>query len=116
MWRKVSSNEEQALLARAIEFTGNAALYGSFMRRVICEWPVSCEQNMTDISINRKAWVGHAAACMAINSPEYVTRMAWAYLSNEQQREANRHAQDAIDEWEATFARNMLDQLCLKLS
>lgn len=104
------------MLYNAIEFTGNAPLYGSFMRRVVREWPVSCEQNMTDIGINRKAWVGHAAACLAINSPEYVTRMAWAHLTNEQQRAANRQAQDAIDEWEATFARNMMDQLCLSLS
>jgi hypothetical protein len=115
MWRKASIREEQELLARAIAFTGDAALYGSYMRRVIREWPISCEQNMTDISINRKAWVGHAATCMAINCPEYITRMAWAHLSDEQQRDANKQAQNAIDEWEATYANNLMDQLCLSL-
>jgi hypothetical protein len=113
MWRRVS--EEQSYLERAIAFTGDAKLYGSYMQRVIAEWPLSCEQNLTDPSINRKAWIGHAAACLAIESPEYITRMAWAYLSNEQQRDANKQADDAICLWEAIHANNLRVQLCLKL-
>ena len=103
------------MLSKAIEFTGNAPLYGSYMQRITTEWPLSCEQNLTDLSVNRKAWIGHAAACLAIDCPEYVTRMAWAYLTPEQQRDANIQAQNAIDEWEAVQANNLKDQLCLRL-
>ena len=115
MWRKVSKSDEELFLVKAIAFTGDAALYGRHMLRVIREWPISCEQNLTDLSVNRKAWIGHAATCLAIECPEYVTRLAWGHLSNKQQAEANLQAQTAIDEWEAVFASNMTDQICLRL-
>lgn len=116
MWRKVSTAEEARLLPMAIEFTGNAELYGSWMRRVICEWPVSCEHNLSDQSINRKAWVGHAATQMAIDCPEYITRSAWGHLSDGQRLDANRQAQYAIDAWESSYVDNEWGQLCLRLS
>lgn len=71
MWNK-SKNKD--LLQKAIEFTGNAELYGSYMFRITDEWPISCEHNLTDLSQNRKAWLGHAACCLAIGCPEDITR------------------------------------------
>jgi len=115
MWRKVSKSEELEFLPKAIEFTGDHVLYGSFMRRVIVEWPIGCEQNLTDLMINRKAWVGHAATCLAIRCPEYITRAAWGHLTDEQRSLANRQAQNAIDEWEARYVRNLTSQICLSL-
>jgi hypothetical protein len=100
MWRKVSANEEPEYLKKAIAFTGNHKLYGSYMMKVIQSWPISCEQNLTDLSINRRAWVGHAACCLAINCPEYITRQAWAFLNKEQQDLANNEADRAIEKWE----------------
>ncbi len=99
MWRTISGSERMEMLRKAIEFTGDAELYGSFMRRVIDEWSIACEHNLTDESQNRKAWLGHAATCLAIDCPEDVTRAAWAQLSKQQQDDANKQAQDAIDEW-----------------
>jgi len=99
MWRTASSTEKEILLPLAIEFTGNAELYGSFMLRVIEEWPVSCEHNLTDTSQNRKAWIGHAATCLALNCPEDITRKAWHSLMLEQQDAANLKAKEAIQLW-----------------
>lgn len=100
MWRDITSGEKKALLAQAITFTGDHALYGQWMRKVLSQWPVSCEHNLSDTGQNRKAWVGHAAACLAINSPEYVTREAWGYLTKEQQDLANNEAEQTIRIWE----------------
>jgi hypothetical protein len=100
MWRKVTSKESLVFLDKAIEFTGNADLYGSFMLRVIREWHIACEHNFTDVSINRRAWVGHAACCMAIKCPEYITRQAWGRLTQYQRDEADAQATIAIDTWE----------------
>ncbi len=105
MWRDITAEERRAILTRAIEFTGNAILYGSFMLRVIVEWPISAEQNLSDVMQNRKAWVGHAAACLAIQSPEYVTREAWGYLSQKQQDDANDQAENAIQVWRKDFRK-----------
>jgi hypothetical protein len=105
MWRKVPFNEESKYLDEAIRFTGSAQEYGSFMLRVAKEWPISCEHNLTDVSQNRKAWIGHAACCLAINCPEYLTRKAWGFLTKRQQDEANAQADIAI-EW---YERNIID-------
>jgi hypothetical protein len=60
MWRVVTKSEESELLKVALEFTGNAERYGSYMLRVIQEWPISCEHNLTNGGMNQLAWVGHA--------------------------------------------------------
>jgi hypothetical protein len=100
MWRKVPASEEAKYLDEAIRFTGDALEYGSYMLRVAKEWPISCEHNLTDTSQNRRAWIGHAACCLAINSPEYLTRQAWGYLTQKQQDDANAQADAAIRYWE----------------
>lgn len=101
MWRKATRIEEEEILPKAIDFTGNAALYGSFMVRVTRQWPFSCEHNLTDVAMNRRAWLGHAACCMAIGCPEYITRRAWWMLTQAQRDAADAEADKAIRSWEA---------------
>lgn len=103
MWRKRTLEEEAELLRKAIAFTGDHVLYGSFMQRVAQEWRFSCEHNLTDSSLNRRAWIGHAAASLAINAPEHITRQAWWYLSDRQRDLANAEADTAIALWEAQW-------------
>lgn len=103
MWRTVSGKKRLVLLKKAIEFTGNAELYGSFMLVIIEKWPITCEHHLTEIGSNRKAFVGHAAAQFAIKSPEDITRQAWGHLSLEQQDEANYKADQAIAIWEKKY-------------
>ena len=100
MWNICESKERTRLLRAAIDFTGNAELYGAWMLRVIKEWHRSCEHHLSDSGSNRRAYIGHAAACMAIKCPEDITRKAWGYLSQGQQDEANFKADQAIEAWE----------------
>jgi hypothetical protein len=100
MWRNTAKEESEELLKKAIEFTGNAELYGSWMMKVVSSWKYSCEHNMSYRGMNRQAWVGHAATCMAIKCPEHITRLAWHHLTQEQQDEANAKADEAILYWE----------------
>lgn len=104
MWRTVQSKHREKLVNWAIEFTGNHELYGYWMRQVIYEWRNSCEQNLTDTSQNRLAWIGHAAVCLAIDIPEDITREAWGKLSDRQQRLANNEARKAIKMWEKYYS------------
>ena len=99
MWKNIQHSAEPKMLQRAIEFTGDAELYGSYMMRVIAEWPNACEHNLTNDSMNRLAWVGHAACSMAIKCPEYITRRAWGMLTEEQRVAANRKAELAVATW-----------------
>lgn len=106
MWRKVTPEEEKEYLQKAIEFTGDHKLYGSWMQKVIKSWPLACEHNLTDTGMNRRAWVGHAAVSLAFNCPEYITRMAWWHLTKEQQDLANSQADRAIEKWERDYLLN----------
>lgn len=104
MWGDVQGKSEW--LSKAIEFTGNHELYGSWMMRVANEWKFSCEHNLTKLDTNRKAWIGHAAVAMAIQCPEDIVRAAWGFLSPKQQDLANLKAQEAINYWEMTQCQN----------
>lgn len=99
MWGSVS--DKSAALEQAIKFTGDHKLYGSYMDRVVVEWKYSCENALTDKSINRRAWLGHAACALAIQLPENIIREAWGHLSEKQRVLANNEAARAIAYWES---------------
>ena len=111
-WEEVSHNmwgdvkNRKWSLEAAINFTGDAKLYGSYMLRVIREWPVSCENALTDNLLNKKAWVGHAAVALALGIPEDITRDAWGHLDDEQQLLANKEASRAIQTWEHSYIKD----------
>ncbi len=98
MWGRVKNREKY--LQKAIEFTGDATRYGKYMMRVANEWSYSCEHNLTDLSQNRKAWIGHAACALAFQCPEDIVRQAWSHLTEDQQIAANEKAAEAIRYWE----------------
>lgn len=106
MWRILPKDEEPDFTSKAIDFTGNHALYGSYMMRVVSEWPIACAQNFTAPGINKQAWVGHAACCLAINCPEYITRRAWKELTQEQRDLANNQADIAVRQWRKNAREN----------
>jgi hypothetical protein len=105
MWKKQPKEKELEMLPVAIEFTGDHIKYGSAMLRVIKEWPITCEHNLTDIGINQKAFIGHCAVCLELGIPEYITRLAWHQLTQEQQDKANAAAEFAIAQWISTYRK-----------
>lgn len=106
LWEEVKHNmwglvdDRQAMLDWAVEFTGNADLYGEWMMKVAKSWTYSCEHNLSNKTQNRKAWIGHAACAYANRCPEDIVRQAWSMLTEEQQTAANAQAQKAIEFWE----------------
>lgn len=100
VWRSVTKEEEERFLKECIAFTGNYGLYGMAMVRVIYEWPITCEHHLTNLGMNRKAWIGHAACQIEFGCPEYITRMAWGSLTKQQQIDANNVADLTIKLWE----------------
>lgn len=104
MWDDV--DDRQVMLLKAIEFTGDHKRYGSFMIRVVNEWPISCENALTDSMLNQKAWVGHAACALAIGCPEDITRQAWGMLTDEQRFLANKEADRAIRVWRDAYTKD----------
>jgi hypothetical protein len=103
MWGEPKDKEED--LKRAIEFTGDHKLYGKWMRMVIKDWPKSCRHNLSNITQNRQAWIGHAAVAYALGIPEDIVRLAWRHLTEQQQILANKEADKAIAAWEEKNCR-----------
>ena len=103
MWGSVGNR--QLYLERAIIFTSNHKLYGSFMRKVIIEWKYSCEHNLSNLSQNRQAWLGHAACAYAFQCPENIVRLAWHHLTEAQRVSANKQADKYIKLWEENNAK-----------
>lgn len=105
MWGDVQNKNKW--LERAVEFTGDHVLYGSWMFKVADNWKYSCEHHLTKLDTNRKAWIGHAAVAFAIQCPEDIVRGAWGLLTDQQQIDANNQAENAIKYWEDKNAKNL---------
>jgi hypothetical protein len=103
MWRNVSKEEEKEFLQRAVLFMSDSFVFGWYMKRVVEKWIISCEQNLSATGMNRQAWIGQAACCLAIGCPEYITRKAWWKLTQQQQDKANAKADEAIKIWEVKY-------------
>ena len=104
MWGSVIDRDSSVLMA--VKFTGDHEEYGKYMLRVIREWPRSCLNALTDMNLNRKAWIGHAACALAHNLPENIVRLAWGKLTYEQQSLANNQARNAIELWEFDYLKS----------
>jgi acyl-CoA-binding protein len=113
MWTPITGLEHDNLLKVAISFTGDAIKYGKYMLKVIDKWYISCAVNLSNRNMNRQAWIGHAATCLAIKCLESITREAWHYLTQKQQDDANEKADNAIMLWENKFEKGY--QICLNL-
>lgn len=100
MWTSHSVEKENVMFSRAYEFTSDYVKYGKAMMEVVKIWTNSMEHHLTDMSINRRAYVGHCAVAHKLGIPEHVTRKAWHYLTKEQQDLANAEADKAIAYWE----------------
>lgn len=101
MWTPCHASDRKRLLEIAIDFTGDHKRYGKAMLDVLSVFPKACEHNLSDVGMNRQAWIGHAACFLATRCPEDVTREAWGLLSDEQRDLANAEADKAIDIWVA---------------
>ena len=99
MWRKLSKHNEEYYFNLAIEFTGDHIKYGKSMMDVVKAWTNTMLHNLTNSSINKKAFVGHCACCYKHEIPEYIVRMGWKKLTDEQRFLANIEAEKAINYW-----------------
>lgn len=70
------------------------------MVRVILEWPMSCEVNLSNRSRNRQAYLGQAACCLVCNASEDMTKVAWHKLNQAEKDRANAVADMVIARWE----------------
>lgn len=75
---------------------------------VITQWTRSCEHYLTNVAMNRIAWLGQAATCYALGIPA-VYRGGFYLLTAEQQESANKAALRALNRWLKANGRKAVD-------
>ena len=79
-------------------FLGSDEEFRTAALGVIAEWENSCEQYLTNKSMNRIAWIGQASAAFAKGLPS-VFCSGFNLLTEEQQQKANETALDVLNIW-----------------
>ena len=86
------------------DFLGDDALFADALQHVITEWTHSCEHYLTNVAMNRIAYLGQAAACYALGLPA-VFRSGFYLLPEDKQTRANEIALEYLNKWLAANGR-----------
>lgn len=103
MWQSSLGIDKTEKLNKCQIFMSDTDLFSASMKLVLIEWPISCEANFTNSGINQTAWLGQAAAALAIECPEDITKEAWGMLDSEKQLLANNAAKLHIKKWKDDY-------------
>jgi hypothetical protein len=109
-FRNVSGEEKKELSKKVIELFTDTKLTEKYMNKVINEWRYSCEHNLTNISLNRIAWLGQSACCLYAKIPYNITMENWRFVDEENRNIACEIADKIIKEYQT---KNK--QLCLNI-
>lgn len=80
------------------DFLANTTRFSDALEHVITEWKHSCEHYLTNVAMNRIAWLGQASACYALKISSQF-RGGFHLLSPEQQIAANETALVYLNKW-----------------
>jgi hypothetical protein len=101
---------------KQIELSANLlkqpSLFYDVCKQLINDWIIASKVNLSNCQQNRRAWLGAAACCYNLGSPEFITRLAWSTLSDEEKNIANNIATKIIVEFETNtinYGKNLFD-------
>lgn len=80
------------------EFLSDLPKFESALNSVIEEWKHSCEHYLTNVSMNRIAWLGQASACYALGIPS-AFRSGFSMMTSAGQGEADGLALKYLNHW-----------------
>lgn len=93
-------NRDEEQIVNAKKILSDPSTFKNILVDLIKQWPVASKVNLTNSSINRRAWLGAAACNFKFNVTETNTRYAWNELNESQQFQANTVAESIITEFE----------------
>jgi ParB-like chromosome segregation protein Spo0J len=99
--------KEQCKLEYA-EFLSDTTQFAAALVKVFEQWPTSCEHYLTNIAMNRIAWLGQASMCIARGIPSQFCS-GFNLLTIDQQEAANETALIALNKWLANRGMETLD-------
>lgn len=93
------SNGRKERVEKAAYILGTPKVCKEAMEKVVTEWKIATEYNLSNAEINRKAWLGQAACSCYGNIHEDETREAWGIMTDQQRTKANQIAATIIKRW-----------------
>ena len=84
------------------EFFLDLPLFEETLKQVLAEWENSCEHNLTNLELNRIAWLGQACVAYHHKVPSDA-RAGFNLLNTEQQEAANKLAGKYLKLWEKKY-------------
>ena len=112
-FNNISGENKKDHIENVISIFSNTNKTEELMKRVVSEWPYSTEHNLSNISLNRVAWLGQAACCIHSKTPCTITMEAWHLVSKENRDIADSIASKIISEYE--FNHNEKEKVCPRL-
>lgn len=91
-----SINNEDYYIQKAIEILKSDKLFYRSAKSVLEKWKIASMVNLTNKNCNKQAWIGQSSCCICYKVPEYLTRIAWSRLSDEERDNANKVADRII--------------------
>lgn len=91
-----SINNEDYYIQKAVEILTNEKLFYRTAKSVLEKWKIASMVNLTNKNCNKQAWIGQASCSICYKVPEYLTRIAWSKLTDEQREAANKIADKII--------------------
>ena len=83
-----SDLEKEDAKLKYCEFLSDLVRFEKALIRVLNEWPISCEQFLSNPNMNRIAWLGQASMCIETGIPS-IYRGGFKLLSDQKQKEAD---------------------------
>lgn len=80
------------------EFLSDLPRFEAALEAITTQWKYSCEHYLTNVAMNRIAWLGQAAMCYATGVPSEF-RGGFSLLNKKQQKEANELALKYLNKW-----------------
>lgn len=94
----VDGKTKEQCKAEYAEFLSDTEQFAKALQEVFRQWPNSCEHYLTNIAMNRIAWLGQASMCIARKIPSQFCS-GFNLLTDEQQEAANETALAALNGW-----------------
>jgi hypothetical protein len=95
-----SGDKKKVLAEKVLELFSNEDLCREYMYRVVNEWRDSCEQNLTNSSMNKIAYIGQSACCLYAGIPSSVTMENWRFVPKSDRDRADEIAKEVLAFWE----------------
>jgi hypothetical protein len=100
----ISGKNKNQMIQNVIDIFSNPSETKRLMQKVISEWKYSCEHNLTNMSMNRIAYLGQASCCIEHKIPSTITMESWNKVDKNYRDIADSIAKDLIKEWEVQNA------------